>query len=197
MVDGEHSHNFRCFTGDVFFIIHTFGFKISLDSIITKELCLQNDLGNNQDSILEKAAATATNTNAANHKQGEDIMSVLLAHEKKGGVNATAVKAVLPQESSDSSDNEDAGDMQAVDTGKRNEYLLNKFTPVCIKIKIFISGEVDVMESDDEDQSPTVMVNGKSVSLTDVNDALIAEMTASEKEAYIQIYQDYYSSMYD
>ncbi|OXU27735.1 hypothetical protein TSAR_015399 [Trichomalopsis sarcophagae] len=142
-------------------------------TVITSDTS-QNDIGNNQDSILEKAAAAATATNAANIKQGEDIMSVLLAHEKKGGVNESAVKAVLPQESSDSSDNEDAGEMQTVDTG-----------------------EVEVMESDDEDQAPTVMVNGKSVSLTDVNDALIAEMTPSEKEAYIQIYQDYYSSMYD
>ena len=53
------------------------------------------------------------------------------------------------------------------------------------------------MESDEEDQAPTVNVNGKSVAITDVNDALIAEMTAAEKEAYIQVYQDYYSSMYD
>lgn len=77
---------------------------------------MQNDIGNNQDSILEKAAVAAAATNAA-IKQGEDIMSVLLAHEKKGGANESAVKAVLPQESSDSSDNEDAGEMQTVDTG--------------------------------------------------------------------------------
>ena len=55
-----------------------------------------------------------------NNKQGEDIMSVLLAHEKKAGTNASnAVKTVLPQESSDSSDNEDTNDMQIVDTGKK------------------------------------------------------------------------------
>lgn len=80
------------------------------------------DVGSTQNSILDKAAATATTTTttSSNHKQGEDIMSVLLAHEKKGGTNnanANAVKAVLPQESSDSSDNEEAKDMQAIDTG--------------------------------------------------------------------------------
>lgn len=53
------------------------------------------------------------------------------------------------------------------------------------------------MESDDDDQVPTVSVNGKNVAITDVNDALIVQMTAAEKEAYIQVYQDYYSSMYD
>lgn len=70
----------------------------------------------NQDSILDEAAAAA-NSSTTNNKQGEDIMSVLLAHEKKGGVNATAVKAVLGQESSDSSDMEDTGDMQQVEMG--------------------------------------------------------------------------------
>lgn len=45
-------------------------------------------------------------------------MSVLLAHEKKGGANAVnAVKAVILQESSDSSDNEDVTEIQAGDTG--------------------------------------------------------------------------------
>lgn len=48
-------------------------------------------------------------------------MSVLLAHEKKGGTNsASSIKAALPQESSDSSDNEEDTEMQAVDTGKKN-----------------------------------------------------------------------------
>ncbi|XP_011498840.1 PREDICTED: general transcription factor IIE subunit 1 [Ceratosolen solmsi marchali] len=145
-----------------------------MESTIITSDPLQNELRNTQDSILEKAAATATNANATNNKQGEDIMSVLLAHEKKGGINASAVKTVLPHESSDSSDNEDRGDMKVADTG-----------------------EIETMESDDEDQIPTVSINGKSVVITDVNDTLIAEMTAAEKEAYIQIYQDYYSSMYD
>lgn len=53
------------------------------------------------------------------------------------------------------------------------------------------------MESDDDDQIPTVNVHGRSVAITDVNNELIAEMTPAEKEAYIQVYQDYYSSMYD
>lgn len=53
------------------------------------------------------------------------------------------------------------------------------------------------MESEDDDQIPTVNVNGKSVALLEVNDELIKEMTAAEKEAYIQTYQDFYSSMYD
>ncbi|XP_076662503.1 transcription factor IIEalpha [Halictus rubicundus] len=128
-----------------------------------------------QENILDKAAATATNATITNNKQGEDIMSVLLAHEKKGGTNAAAaIKSVLPQESSDSSDNEEVAEMQTIDTG-----------------------EVDTMDSEDDDLVPTVSVAGKTVAIGDVNDTLIAEMTPVEKEAYIQAYQEYYSHMYD
>lgn len=47
-------------------------------------------------------------------------MSVLLAHEKKGGATmaTNAVKTVIPQESSDSSDNDDVTEIQPTDTGK-------------------------------------------------------------------------------
>ncbi|XP_029175610.1 general transcription factor IIE subunit 1 [Nylanderia fulva] len=135
----------------------------------------QADGVNTQESILDKAAATATNATTTNNKQGEDIMSVLLAHEKKGGINSAAsIKAALPQESSDSSDNEEDAEMQTVDTG-----------------------EVEMMDSEDDELVPTVSVGGKTVAITDVNDTLIAEMTPIEKEAYIQTYQEYYSHMYD
>ncbi|KYM78602.1 General transcription factor IIE subunit 1 [Atta colombica] len=134
----------------------------------------QPDGVNAQDSILDKAAATATNMTTTNNKQGEDIMSVLLAHEKKGGTNSAAsIKAALPQESSDSSDNEEE-DMQTVDTG-----------------------EIEAMDSEDDELVPTVSVGGTTVAITDVNDTLIAEMTPIEKESYIQTYQEYYSHMYD
>lgn len=52
-------------------------------------------------------------------------------------------------------------------------------------------------EEDDDDESPTVFVAGRSVSLDEVNDELIAQMTHQEKETYIQIYQEHYSHMYD
>ncbi|XP_012531303.1 general transcription factor IIE subunit 1 [Monomorium pharaonis] len=146
-----------------------------MESTIINSDGSQPDGVNTQDSILDKAAATATNTTTTNNKQGEDIMSVLLAHEKKGGTNSAAsIKAALPQESSDSSDNEEDMEMQAVDTG-----------------------EMDAMDSEDDELVPTVSVGGKTVAITDVNDTLIAEMTPIEKESYIQTYQEYYSHMYD
>ena len=54
-----------------------------------------------------------------------------------------------------------------------------------------------MMESEEEDSIPTITVGGKTVTITDVNDTLISEMTPAEKENYIQIYQEYYSHMYD
>ncbi|XP_066601216.1 general transcription factor IIE subunit 1 [Prorops nasuta] len=146
-----------------------------LESTVISADGSQADGINVQESILDKAAATATNVSTTNNKQGEDIMSVLLAHEKKSGSNSsTAIKSVIPQESSDSSDNEDTGDMQAVEMG-----------------------EVETMDSEDDDLIPTISVAGKTVPITDVNDTLIAEMTPVEKETYIQTYQEYYSHMYD
>ncbi|XP_014473928.1 PREDICTED: general transcription factor IIE subunit 1 isoform X1 [Dinoponera quadriceps] len=135
----------------------------------------QSDGINTQESILDKAAATATNATTTNNKQGDDIMSVLLAHEKKsGGNSAAAIKATLPQDSSDSSDNEEISEMQTVD-----------------------AGEVEMMDSDEDELAPTVSVAGKTVAITDVNDTLIAQMTPMEKEAYIQVYQEFYSHIYD
>lgn len=150
-----------------------------------------------QDSILDKAAATATVT-TTNNKQGEDIMSVLLAHEKKGGTNSNALNS-LPQESSDSSDNEELVEMQPVHNGKISKFF--EFSTSLAQItKILstnVSDEVEVMDSDEDDSVPTVTVGNKTVAITDVNDALIAEMTPTEKETYIQTYQEYYSMMYD
>lgn len=81
-------------------------------TVITSDV--QNELGQNSDGIMDNAANAGLNTT---NKQGEDIMSVLLAHEKKGGLSASAVKTVLTHESSDSSDNEDVREMQTVDNG--------------------------------------------------------------------------------
>lgn len=59
---------------------------------------------------------------------------------------------------------------------------------------------LDVMDSNDsdsDDNAPTVMVNGKAIPITNIDDDVIAKMTPTEKETYIQIYQEYYSHMYD
>jgi len=63
------------------------------------------------------------------------------------------------------------------------------------------SAEIDTVMSDDDDDddemSPTVMVNGKPIGILLVNDEIIAQMTAAEKESYISAYQEYYSHIYE
>lgn len=53
------------------------------------------------------------------------------------------------------------------------------------------------MSSEDEDAAPMVMVGGKNIPVTLVDNTIISKMTASEKEAYITTYQEYFSNLYD
>ncbi|XP_063223948.1 general transcription factor IIE subunit 1 [Bacillus rossius redtenbacheri] len=112
------------------------------------------------DAAMEKAGA----------KSQEDIMSVLLAHEKPSvGSTAAAVKAVQAESGSEASGDDDFKDVD----------------------------EMDVLDSDEEEMIPLVTVGDRSVEVTQVDDALITQMTPTEKEAYIQVYQEYFSHMYD
>ncbi|XP_044727120.1 general transcription factor IIE subunit 1 isoform X1 [Chrysoperla carnea] len=136
---------------------------------------------NNSDAILESAAQSATGAIGSSTSSGktDDIMSVLLAHEKKGANVNNAVKG-LPGEESDSSDD----DMNEVGRSLQN-------------IVDDDIGEIENMDSDEDDNTPTVTVGSRTIPITEVNDALISEMTPTEKEVYIQVYQEYYSHMYD
>lgn len=116
------------------------------------------------ESILEVAAESSATGKT------DDIMSVLLAHEKRATNNA-AVKG-LPNDTDSSSD-----EMTEI---KENEV-----------------EEVETMDSEDDDDSniPTVIVGNRTYNITDINDTIIAEMTQAEKEVYVQVFQDYYSHM--
>nr|CAD7398202.1 unnamed protein product [Timema poppensis] len=125
--------------------------------------------GSMQDDA-ESAPVVEQPTDKATTKGHEDIMSVLLAHEKPSlGNMAAAVKAVQGDSGSDASADED---LREID-------------------------EIDNMDSDEEDLVPVVTVGDRTVQVSDVDDALIAQMTPSEKEVYIQVYQEYFSHMYD
>ncbi|XP_026466512.1 general transcription factor IIE subunit 1-like [Ctenocephalides felis] len=123
----------------------------------------------------------ATNNAKAAKKVENDIMSVLLQHEKQSGNgsgNATenAVKGLgVNNESSDSS--ADESEYKDID---------NTFIP-----------DVGTMDSESDDNIPTVTVGGKTIELSDVTDEIIASMTPQEKETYIQVYQENYSHIYD
>ncbi|XP_034824186.1 general transcription factor IIE subunit 1 isoform X2 [Maniola hyperantus] len=145
-------------------------------TIVTND---QGDSAQSTDAALEKAASNAASSKAAGKDKNDDIMSVLLAHEKQntGNTAANALKGAEP-ESSDSSDNESKD-------------------PYKLKDELAAVAEMESEESESEDNAPTVLVNGKPVSLTSVDDDVIARMSPSEKETYIQVYQEYYSHMYD
>lgn len=129
------------------------------------------------DSTVDKQSSESvvdTITDAtSNSGKADDIMSVLLAHEKRATSNTANAVRSLPNESDSSSD-----EMAEV----KNEEL----------------GQVEMMESEDEEDDssvPTVTVGNKTYNITDINDSIIAEMTQAEKEVYVQVFQDYYSHM--
>ncbi|KAM3962890.1 transcription factor IIEalpha [Aphomia sociella] len=145
-------------------------------TIVTND---QGDSVHSTDAALEKAASNASNAKTTGKEKNDDIMSVLLAHEKQntGGSATNALKGIEP-ESSDSSDDESKD-------------------PFKLKDELAAVAEMESEDSDSDDNAPTVLVNGKAVPLTKIDDTIIAQMTPSEKETYIQVYQEYYSHMYD
>ncbi|XP_045446212.1 general transcription factor IIE subunit 1 [Melitaea cinxia] len=145
-------------------------------TIVTND---QGDSVHSSDMALEKAASNASNTKTAGKEKNDDIMSVLLAHEKQNtGHNVTNTSKGAEQDSSDSSDNESKD-------------------PYRLRDELAAVAEMESDDSESDDNAPTVMVNGKPVPLTSIDDDVIARMTPSEKETYIQVYQEYYSHMYD
>ncbi|XP_075233417.1 transcription factor IIEalpha [Lycorma delicatula] len=124
---------------------------------------------------VEAEKATVTTKSGAT---GEDIMSVLLAHERRGGANPTAgaaVKAVIPHNESGSESSDDG-----------------TFKNIGLS-----SPEIDAADSDEDEMTPTVMVGDRIIPIDKVSDTIIQEMTSQEKESYIQVYQEYYSSVLD
>ena len=54
------------------------------------------------------------------------------------------------------------------------------------------------MESEeDDDEVPTVMIGSRRIPLTEIDDTVIRQMTQEEKDRYIQVYQEYYSDMFE
>lgn len=64
-------------------------------------------------------------------------------------------------------------------------------------MQYYILAEVELMESDEDESTPSVRVGNKIIPITEINDEIIAEMSPTEKEEYIQVYQEYYSHIYD
>ncbi|GAB0100645.1 Transcription initiation factor IIE subunit alpha [Sergentomyia squamirostris] len=139
------------------------------------------DNQNSSDSMLERPNSNHTVVTTAStrgRKEGDDIMSVLLAHEKQEAQNsaASAVRGLGVGGSSSGGDSSD--DDKGID---------NTEIP-----------DIPMMEDDEsEDESPTVTVGGRQYPIDEITDSLIAQMTPQEKDAYIQVYQETFSHMYE
>jgi len=111
------------------------------------------------------------NFNSANQ---DDIMMALLTHEKKGG--GAVSMPVIPgvgTDSDTSESEEEAVAARAIET-------------------------VGEMEDEDEEEEVAIVAIGDlRVPLNEVTPDLIAKMTPMEKEAFIQLSQEMYSTMYD
>lgn len=109
----------------------------------------------------------------------DEITRLLLQHEKKDNSAAKALAGVSGGPgANDSGESDDDSDMEDVTKP---------------------SDKVETMSSDDDadDGIPTVRVGSEEITITDVNEDIINKMTSEEKERYTQIFQEFYSHMYD
>ncbi|KAH8239838.1 hypothetical protein KR032_008372 [Drosophila birchii] len=131
---------------------------------------------------LADAGVGTSGSGHRNRKENEDIMSVLLQHEKQPGQKEPHMKGMRMgssnANSSDSSDDEKDIDNAKIPDVDFDEYIKSD------------SGEED-------DDVPTVLVAGRPHPLDQLDDKLIAQMTPQEKENYIHVYQQHYSHIYD
>eukprot|EP00095_Tigriopus_kingsejongensis_P007747 maker-scaffold815_size93432-snap-gene-0.15 protein:Tk07747 transcript:maker-scaffold815_size93432-snap-gene-0.15-mRNA-1 annotation:"general transcription factor iie subunit 1-like" len=115
--------------------------------------------------------------NPVSADQSDEITSLLLRHEKRDSQPTYVPPGSDSDNKSDDSDIEDVSKLEQA-ANPNNE-------------------EVEMMSDEDDGELPTVKVAGEDVTVTDVNEELIAKMTVEEKERYTQVFQDFYSHMYE
>ncbi|XP_066143943.1 general transcription factor IIE subunit 1 [Euwallacea fornicatus] len=137
---------------------------------MTESTVISSNTTQDESKIGEIDQIEESNSQSA---KNDDIMSVLLAHEKRStNQTSNAIKGLATNNDSDSESNASKDDKITME-------------------------DVETMDSEDEDDSgvPTVNVGNKSFLITNINDSIINEMTQAEKEIYVQVFQDYYSHM--
>ncbi|XP_017081318.1 general transcription factor IIE subunit 1 isoform X2 [Drosophila eugracilis] len=127
------------------------------------------------------ATHTASGSGSRNRKENEDIMSVLLQHEKQPGQKEPHMKGMrVGSSNANSSDSSD--DEKDIDNAK---------------IHVDFDNYINSDSAEDDDDVPTVLVSGRPHPLDQLDDNLIAQMTPQEKENYIHVYQQHYSHIYE
>lgn len=64
-----------------------------------------------------------------------------------------------------------------------------------MSIFLFFLGDVELMDSDSEEEVPMVRVGNLEFPVHEVPSEQIARMTPSEKDAYVQLHQEYMERM--
>ncbi|TRY79901.1 hypothetical protein TCAL_10048 [Tigriopus californicus] len=133
-------------------------------------------LGNVLDDDSNSNLPGVSSNPGVSEDQSDEITSLLLRHEKRNAQPAF----VPPGSDSDKSDESDFEDVSKLEqaANPNNE-------------------EVEMMSDEDDGELPTVRIGNDEVTVTDVTEELIAKMTAEEKERYTQVFQDFYSHMYE
>nr|XP_036672186.1 general transcription factor IIE subunit 1 [Drosophila suzukii]XP_036672187.1 general transcription factor IIE subunit 1 [Drosophila suzukii] len=128
------------------------------------------------------AVQTASGSGHRNRKENEDIMSVLLQHEKQPGQKEPHMKGMrMGSSNANSSDSSD--DEKDIDNAKIPDVDFDNY--------------INSDSAEEEDDVPTVLVAGRPHPLDQLDDNLIAQMTPQEKENYIHVYQQHYSHIYE
>ncbi|KAH8300429.1 hypothetical protein KR018_005314 [Drosophila ironensis] len=127
-------------------------------------------------------AAHSSGSGHRNRKENEDIMSVLLQHEKQPGQKEPHLKG-LRMGSSNANSSDSSDDDKDIDNVKIPDVDFDNY--------------MNSDSGEEEDDVPTVLVAGRPHPLDQLDDKLIAQMTPQEKENYIHVYQQHYSHIYD
>ncbi|XP_031623562.1 general transcription factor IIE subunit 1 [Contarinia nasturtii] len=143
---------------------------------MTESTIVSNE--NTNDTLDTSSQQAAQPIASRSRKENEDIMSVLLQHEKQPGKANTQDAAV--RSLATSTNNSDSSDDE--------QEIENAQIP-----------DIDVMDTDSDGDETTVLVAGKPMPLDEVidNEEIIAQMTPQEKDAFIQVWQETYSHMHD
>ena len=122
----------------------------------------------------------------------DEIQSLLLRHEKKSSSGGILDQKVhIPGADSDEQSDKSESDSDFEEAGRKKN-----------TINIDILGpnqnEDEEMSSGDEDGDiPSIKVGNEEYAITDINESIISQMTAVEKERYIQMYQEFYANVFD
>merc|ERR1712080_81576 len=145
-----------------------------------------------EDAVAAMGPSMSMVTEETNTVEPDDeITNLLLRHER-----TNKVQAVIPgQDDSDSDNKSDDSDVEDNDTVERDALLLaQRFNEDAMDEDDGV-GEMD--DDDDDDELPMVKVGNDEIIVTDVTKEDIARMTTEEMDRYNQVYQDFYSHMYD